>query len=113
MTNAAHSLKRSAFQLGTCRAVTFALDIESANGKIRDPSFGQRDRSHIESLGYSVPESTEEAREDLVCSSATLVFAPYLPYPIIEYLFERNWSPDRLMKNVMNGTPLEGWLDDK
>ena len=104
---------RSASQLVAFQAFLEAWSIPPERVKMHDPRFTDEDKHHLSSLGYQLAKSPEDAQEDLVCGAPTFVFAPYLPYPVIELLFERNWSPGRLSNLVIIGTPLEGWLDDE
>ena len=104
---------RSASQLTAFQAFLEVLSIPPEDVKMHDPNFSEEDKAYLTSLGYGLPKDAEEAKQDLICTVPTLVFAPYLPYPVFELLFERNWSQERLCNIVIIGTALEGWLDDE
>lgn len=113
LSDTRYSITRSASQLAAFQSILSSLDISPNNVRMHDPCFTDEDREFLRGLGYGLPQNAEEARIDLIYETPTLVFAPYLPYPVIELLFERNWTPERLKNVIMVATHLEGWLDDE
>lgn len=91
----------------------FGIDTNKTSVKCHDPRFTGEDEAFLRSLGFDLPGSSEEAKTDLVCDEPTLLFLPFLPFPVHELIYQLNWSPARLKNIVMVAPQLEGWLDDQ
>ena len=105
--------ERAGAQLAAFIRFLDIFGIDKTSVKCHDPRFTSEDKTFLRSLGFGVPESPEESKADLVCDEPTLLFLPFLPFPVYELIFQLNWSPARLKNVIIIAPQLEGWLDDQ
>ena len=105
--------ERAGAQLAAFVRLLEIFGIDKMSVKCHDPRFTSEDKAFLRSLGFGVPGSPEESKADLICNEPTLLFLPFLPFPVYELLFQLNWSPAKLRNVVMIAPQLEGWLDDQ
>jgi hypothetical protein len=103
----------SSAQLAAFVALLEAFGIEKSSARIHDPAFSDWDREFLKEMGLQTPDSPQEAREQLQCNEPTIVFMPYLPYPVIELLYASNWDLSRLKNVIIINCQIGGWLDDE
>lgn len=105
--------ERAGAQLAAFVRLLNGFGIDKTSVKCHDPRFTSEDIEFLCSLGFDVPGYPEESKADLICDEPTLLFLPFLPFPVYELIFQLNWSPARLKNVVMVAPQLEGWLDDQ
>lgn len=89
-----------------------AFGIPRNTVSVHDPAFNDIDKDFLRSFDLKIPETPEEALNDLICREPTLVFLPFLPFWVVELFFTQNWRPDLLANAVIVGNSFRGWLDN-
>lgn len=103
----------SIVQLYAFQAMIAAFDIPTTKISMHDPMFTATDKKFLTSFGFSLPETAAAARAELICKESTFVFAPFLPFRVLELIFKQNWEQGYLENVLLCGPELSGWLNDQ